>query len=137
MKLTLIWALLASFLCGIGVNAQTTPIDPIPSLSVQPIPIPGGDVAPGYGLINQFFPGPAGVVGYDPPNAEPGGITNFHGVAAMGYTSGTATDNHGNVYTVGTDIRVYQGEYVGGHSTDPNSAGYTTSARARGTFVEI
>jgi hypothetical protein len=67
------------------LNAQPTPIEPIPSLSVQPIPIRGGDVAPGYGLINQFLPGPAGT-GFDPPNAEPGGITNFHGVAAMGYT---------------------------------------------------
>jgi hypothetical protein len=74
-------------------------------------------------------------------NADPHGITNFRGVTAMGYTSGPATDGHGNQYVVITDIRVYQGEYIGGE-TDPNipsnnSAGATRSARARGTFVEI
>jgi len=38
-------------------------IDPIPNLSVQPIPLPGGDIFPPYGLYNQFFPGH--------PNATP------------------------------------------------------------------
>ena len=71
-------------------------------------------------------------------NADPHGITNFRGVTAMGYTSGPATDNQGNQYIVITDIRVYQGEYIGGEIADPvNSAGATKSARARGTFVEI
>jgi hypothetical protein len=56
----------------------------------------------------------------------------------MGYTLGTATDNNGKTYAVITDIRVYQGEYVGGESPNPTqSAGYTKSARARGIFVEI
>jgi hypothetical protein len=55
----------------------------------------------------------------------------------MGYTLGTATDNHGNAYGVITDIRVYQGEYEGGEIANANSAGYTKSAHAHGTFVEI
>jgi hypothetical protein len=55
----------------------------------------------------------------------------------MGYTSGPAMDTEGNKYIVITDIRVYQGEYIGGGIANPNSGGATKSARARGTFVEI
>ena len=114
-------------------------IEPIPNLKVQPIPLPGGDILPPYGLFNQFLPGPPNQnPPFDPINADPHGITNFRGVTAMGYTSGPATDNQGNQYIVITDIRVYQGEYIGGEIADPvNSAGATKSARARGTFVEI
>jgi hypothetical protein len=114
-------------------------IEPIPNLKVQPIPLPGGDITSPYGLYNQFFPGPPNQTPpFDPINAEPHGITNFTGITAMGYTSGTATDNHGKTWTVITDIRVYQGEYIGGEAADPiNTAGATKSARARGTFVEI
>jgi hypothetical protein len=107
-------------------------------VSVQPIPVPGGDVVPPYGLFNQFLPGPPNQTPpFDPMNADPHGITNFRGVTAMGYTSGLATDNQGKMYTVITDIRVYQGEYVGGEIADANSAGATRSAHAHGTFVEI
>ena len=67
-------------------------------------------------------------------NADPQGITNFHGVTAMGYTSGFTTDQK---FAVLTDIRVYQGDYIGGEIADPNTAGATQSARAHGTFVEI
>jgi hypothetical protein len=124
-------------------------IEPISTLRVQPIPLPGGDVfpptvlpdgrlVPSYGLFNQFFPGPPNQnPPFDPVNADPHGITNFRGVSAMGYTSGPATDNSGAKYAVVTDIRVYQGEYIGGETADVNSAGATRSARARGTFVEI
>ena len=114
-------------------------IEPIPNLKVQPIPLPGGDILPPYGLFNQFLPGPPNQTPpFDPMNADPHGITNFRGVTAMGYTSGPATDNQGNQYIVITDIRVYQGEYIGGEIADSiNSAGATKSARARGTFVEI
>jgi len=114
-------------------------IEPIPNLTVQPIPLPGGDIVPPYGLYNQFFPGPPNQIPpFDPMNADPHGITNFRGVTAMGYTSGPAKDNSGNQYTVITDIRVYQGEYIGGETADVvNSAGATRSGRARGTFVEI
>src|SRR5215471_20008554 len=114
-------------------------IEPIPNLKVQPIPLPGGDILPPYGLYNQFLPGPPNQTPpFDPMNADPHGITNFRGVAAMGYTSGMATDNQGKKYAVITDIRVYQGEYIGGQTADPaNSAGATKSAFARCTFVEI
>jgi len=114
-------------------------IEPISTVKVQPIPLPGGDVFPPYGLYNQFFPGPPNQnPPFDPMNADPHGITNFHGVTAMGYTSGPATDNSGAKYAVVTDIRVYQGDYIGGEAADPvNTAGATRSARAHGTFVEI
>ena len=119
----------------IPLHAQ---IEPIPNLTIQPIPISGGDILPPYGLFNQFLPGPPNQTPpFDPMNADPQGITNFRGVTAMGYTVGAATDNHGNAYGVLTDIRVYQGEYVGGEVANVNSAGATTSAPSRGTFVEI
>jgi hypothetical protein len=120
---------------SVSLRAQ---IDPIPNLPVLPIPLPGGDILPPYGLYNQFFPGPPG---QNPPfdlmNADPHGITNFRGVTAMGYTSGMTDDKQ---FVVITDIRVYQGEYIGGQIANPDptkSAGATKSARARGTFVEI
>jgi len=123
------------FVYGVPLSAQ---IDPIPNLTVQPIPIPGGDIISSYGLFNQFLPGPPNQTPpFDPINADPHGITNFRGVTAMGYTFGAATDNHGTAYGVITDIRVYQGEYVGGEVADANSAGATKSAPSRGTFVEI
>ena len=123
------------FVFSVPLSAQ---IDPIPNLTVQPIPIPGGDIISSYGLFNQFLPGPPNQnPPFDPMNADPQCITNFRGVTAMGYTFGAATDNHGTAYGVITDIRVYQGEYVGGEIADANSAGATKSAASRGTFVEI
>jgi len=110
-------------------------IEPIANLKVVPIPLPGGDIFPPYGLYNQFFPGPPNQnPPYDPMNADPHGITNFRGVTAMGYTSGFTADQK---FAVATDIRVFQGDYIGGEVADPNSAGATKSARAHGTFVEI
>ena len=139
MKSRLGYLLFLLLAFSVPLKAQ---IEPIPILKVQPIPIQGGDIfttpTPPYGLFNQFFPGPPNQTPpFDPMNADPQGITNFHGVTAMGYTSGPATDNSGAKYAVITDIRVYQGEYVGGEIADANSAGATRSARARGTFVEI
>jgi hypothetical protein len=131
-------SLLLLFLLFALVIPLEAQIDPIPNLTVQPIPIPGGDIIPPYGLFNQFFPGPPNQVPpFDPMNADPHGITNFRGVSAMGYTFGAATDNHGNAYGVIRDIRVYQGEYVGGETASANSGGATKSAPSRGTFVEI
>src|SRR5712692_445546 len=100
---------------------------------VQPVPLPGGDLISPFGLFNQFLPGFGNI--FDGLNADPHGITNFRGTAAMGYTNGTATDNAGKAYTVITDIRVYQGEFVGAEAN--GGAGRTKSARAHGTFVEI
>lgn len=114
-------------------------IQPIPNLPVQPIPIRGGDLIPGYGIANSFIPGPPGQSPpFDPMGAEPHVITNFKGLTAMGYTSGLATDNKNNQYVVITDIRVYKGKYIGGTAADPvNTAGATVSAEASGIFVEI
>ena len=115
-----------------------------PPLQVLPIAIPGGDVVlpaqpiPAGGvlpsaLFNVFSPGVGTLL--DGEDAEPQVITNFKGHVAMGYTLGTAKDNKGNQYGVITDIRVYQGDYVGGVST--YIGGGTTSAKAHGTFVLI
>jgi hypothetical protein len=98
---------------------------------VQPIPIPGGDVIQPFGLFNQYLPG----TGLDGLNADPHGITNSQTLVAMGYTAGTATDNLGNTYNIGTDIRVYQGDYMGAEAN--GGAGRSKSAKAHGTFVEI
>ena len=98
---------------------------------VYPVPIRGGDIIPPF--ITQFFPGPG--VGFDGLNAEPHGITNFSGLVAMGYTSGTAIDKAGHTYNIGTDIRVYQGDYVGAKAN--GGGGGSVSAPAHGTFVLI
>jgi hypothetical protein len=121
-------------------------IEPISTLKVLPTPLPGGDifpptvlsdgtVVPSYGLFNQFVPGPPNQnPPFDPMNADPQGITNFRGITAMGYTSGFTKDQK---FAIVTDIRVYQGDYIGGEIADPNTAGASKSARAHGTFVEI
>ena len=98
-----------------------------------PVPIPGGDIIQPFGLFNQFFPGVG--TGFDGLNADPHGINNSRTFVAMGYTAGTATDSNGKMYNVITDIRVYQGDYIGAVPT--YGGGGTTSAKAHGTFVEI
>jgi hypothetical protein len=113
-----------SVLGSVAVWAQAPPPQ------VFPVPIRGGDVLPP--LINVFAPGdPA--LGFDGLNAEPYAITNIKGVTAMGYTMGQATDSAGNAFQVVTDLRVFQGDYVGAVST----SGVSASARAHGTFVLI
>jgi hypothetical protein len=107
-------------------------IQPIPNLNIQPVPIPGGDLVPGYGIVNSFVPGPIGQTPpYDPIGAEPNVITNFKGLVVMGYTSGltTMTSDH-KQYAVITDIRVYKGAYTGGKAGDFDqpTAGATMSA---------
>jgi len=136
------YLLLFLLVFSVPLKAQ---IEPISTLKVQPIPLSGGDIipptvlpdgrlAPSYGLFNQFFPGFPNQSSFDPMNADPHGITNFRGVTAMGYTGGYT---HDRKFAVVTDIRVYQGDYIGGEIADPNSAGATRSARGHGTFVEI
>jgi hypothetical protein len=104
---------------------------------VLPVPIPGGFIGQSGGgstiFFNLFFPGVG--VNFNGLNAEPHAIINSNGVVAMGYTAGKATDSNGHTYIIGTDIRVYQGKYVGAMAHD--SAGGTVSARAHGTFVFI
>ena len=120
------YVLCTLLVCALPVWGQVLPLP-----TVEPVPLPGGDILPP--LFNQFFPGVGPL--FDGLNADPHGITNFRGVAAMGYTNGFATDNANNAYQVITDIRVYQGDYIGAQSTF--GAGGTTSAKAHGTFVEI
>jgi len=134
------WRLGYSIFAVLAFSATlTAQIQPIPNLPVQPIPIRGGDLVPGYGIANAFVPGPPGQTPpFDPIGADPQVITNFKGLTAMGYTSGLATDNKNNQYAVITDIRVYQGKFVGGTAADPvNTAGATVSEEADGIFVEI
>ncbi len=121
--LSVLWILA---LCTLPLWAQV-------QAPVQPVPLPGGDLLTPFGLFNQFFPGVGPI--YDGLNADPQGITNFRGLVAMGYTTGTATDNAGRIYNVITDVRVYQGDYIGAVASEP--AGGTKSARGHGTFVEI
>ena len=121
------------FVLGAFVLCGSLPIQS----QVFPVPIPGGDIFPSTGgpvtFVNQFFPGPESL--FDGLNAEPHGIINSDGVVAMGYTSGVAKDQHGNTFNIGTDIRVYQGKYVG--AVPHEGAGGSVSAPAFGTFVEI
>ena len=130
------YLIVAVLALGTTLTAQ---IQPIPNLTVQPIPIRGGDLVPGFGIANSFVPGPPGQSPpFDPISADPQVITNFKGLTAMGYTSGLATDNKNNQYAVITDIRVYKGKYIGGAAEDPvNTAGATVSEEADGIFVEI
>jgi hypothetical protein len=134
------WRLGCLFFAVLAFGAtMTAQIQPIPNLRVQPIPIRGGDLVPGYGIANAFVPGPPGQSPpFDPIGADPQVITNFKGLTAMGYTSGLATDNKSNQYVVITDVRVYQGKFVGGTAADPvTTAGATVSEEADGIFVEI
>ena len=128
MRRILFVTLALLFLTTVAVWGQVqTPL-------IQPIPVPGGDVVlPSPGLINSFFPGIG--AGFDGQDADPHGMTNFNGHVAMGYTLGPATDNSGKPYAVITDIRVYQGDYVGAQPTFPG--GGSTSKKSHGTFVEI
>src|SRR5690349_13585154 len=103
--------------------------------TVLPVPIPGGDIfevgsPPQQVFINSFLPGIG--AGFDDLNADPHGITNFNGVVAIAYSSGSATDSAGHTYNIGADIRVYQGMYVGAKAHQ--GAGGTIAAKAYGTF---
>ena len=104
---------------------------------IYPVPVPGGDIFKTNGgpvvFGTGFFPGVG--AGFDGLNAEPHGIINSKGVVALGYTAGTATDSAGKTYNIGTDIRVYQGTYVGAKAS--LGGGGTISARAHGAFVLI
>ena len=94
--------------------------------SIAPVPIPGGDVVPPLGgMIHFFFPGPTSI-GNDGIDIEPSSLTNFKGFTGVAMLAGTATDANGKSFTLMSDIRVFQGEYV---SAD--------GKHHHGTFVEI
>ena len=109
-----------SILGSVAAWAQAPP-------EVFPVPISGGDVIPPP--INVFAPGPP-AIGFDGLNVEPFLIENIKGEVAMGYTTGHATDGAGAGYQVVTDLRVFQGDYVGATSS-------FVPTRAHGTFVLI
>ena len=97
-----------------------------PPASIAPVPLPGGDIVPPLGgLVHLSFPGPT-TIGDDGIDIEPITITNFRGFSAVAMLGGTATDAMGNTFTVATDFRVMQGEYL---SAD--------GKHHRGTFVMI
>lgn len=127
----MLWVTVTTLVLGGVAGLAQAPPPPLP------VPVAGGDVIPNpngsSSLWNVFSPGVGAFL--DGQDAEPNIITNFKGHVAMGYTLGTASDNKGNQYAVITDIRVYQGEYVGGVPT--YIGGGTTSSRGRGTFVLI
>ena len=105
-----------------GATFNTTSrVATVSTRDTDPVPIPGG-LGPG---IHIFAPGPVSL-GFQGFDVELNGITNFRGFSAMGYLAGTASDSNGNSYNVGTDMRVFQGEYV---SAD--------GSHHRGTFVFI
>src|ERR1700736_515785 len=108
-----------------GDMGESQSPDVVP-MTPRPIRIAGGDVlgSPGF-QIYQFAPGDTSL-GLDGIDAELNGITNFRGVAMMGYTTGTALGSDGKTYTAITDNRVYQGEYI-----------VVDGRHAHGTFVEI
>ncbi len=98
-----------------------------------PRPIPGGIQIPKGPLIHILVPGPKSVVlpfsklqlmGQD---VEPSTITNFNGFSAVAILVGKAGDrSRPDRYNLEVDIRVFQGEYVGGDG-----------ARHRGTFALV
>ena len=81
-----------------------------------PRPIPGGDVVPPQ--IHVFEPGtPNKVLPYtgapmEGLDVEPSTIADFKGFIAQAYHVGTATGSDGKRYSLETDIRAYQGDYV-------------------------
>jgi hypothetical protein len=87
----------------------------------SPEPIPGGlpvGLPPPYDLVHIFLPGPPSVTlpfsglqlqGLD---VEPTSITDFKGMTAMGFLTGTAMGSDGHEYGLEVDLRVSEGKYV-------------------------
>jgi hypothetical protein len=94
---------------------------PLPAHSPVPLPapqpIPGGfDIPP---LIHEFIPGPETItlpftrITLQGLHVEPSTITDFTGVTALAYHVGTVTGSDGRTYDLETDVRVFQGQYIG------------------------
>ena len=87
-----------------------------PRSNADPLPIPGGSPALGGGF-HVYGPTPDG--SFDPIDAEPATITNFNGVVALAYISGTVsrTQIGSNVQVelpfIASDMRFMQGVYRG------------------------
>lgn len=98
-----------------------------------PRPIPGGTQIPKGPLIHVFLPGPKSItlpfskLQLTGEDVEPNTITNSNGFVAFAVLVGKAGDAiRPDRYNLETDIRVFQGEYVGGDGV-----------RRRGTFAFI
>jgi hypothetical protein len=97
----------------------------------SPGAIPGGlpvGLPPPYDLIHLFLPGPPSVTlpfsgsqlqGLD---VEPTTITDFDGMTAMAYLTGTAKGSDGHEYGLEVDLRVSEGEYVTADGSHERSA---------------
>lgn len=102
-----------------------------PAPLAAPKPIPGGEAIPEL-VIHELLAGPPTItlpftglqlIGL---NVEPSTITDFKGVTALAYHTGTATGSDGLTYNLETDIRVMEGEYIG-----------EDGKRHQGTFAEM
>jgi hypothetical protein len=104
-----------------GISQDDLGTLPLPEHVLAPLPapkpIPGGfDIPP---LIHEFIPGPETItlpftlITLQGLNVEPSTITDFTGVTALAYHVGTATGSDGLTYDLETDVRVFQGQYVG------------------------
>jgi hypothetical protein len=101
----------------------------------SPEPIPGGlpiGLAPPYDLIHIFLPGPPTVTlpfsgsqlqGLD---VEPTTITDFDGMTAMAFLTGSARGSDGEERGLEVDLRVSEGTYV-----------TADGSRERGAFAMI
>ncbi|TMA44298.1 MAG: hypothetical protein E6J81_14610 [Deltaproteobacteria bacterium] len=71
--------------------------------NAEPVPIPGG--------AHLFSPGPRslGLMGL---HVEPSSISDFQGVVALAYLSGSATDGESHRYDLAVDLRIMNGDYV-------------------------
>ncbi len=100
-----------------------------------PEPIAGGlplGLPPPYDLIHLFLPGPTTTtlpfsgLQLQGLEVEPTTITDFDGMTAMAYLTGTVEDSDGRKRGLEADLRVSEGEYI---SAD--------GSRERGAFAMI
>ena len=70
--------------------------------NAEPVPIPGG--------AHLFSPGPRSRgMGL---HVEPSSISDFQGVVALAYLTGSATDGDSHRYDLAVDLRIMSGDYV-------------------------
>jgi hypothetical protein len=119
-----------------GISAAhlgTQPLwQPGPAPLPAPKPILGGTEFPPFPLIHELFPGPETItlpftlLTLQGLNVEPSTITDFRGVTALAYHVGTVTGSDGLTYNLETDVRVFEGAYIG-----------EDGSRHEGTFGEM
>jgi hypothetical protein len=116
---------LTAYLGRPGSSAADSGTRPLPDHLPVPLPAPkpiagGFDIPP---LIHEFIPGPEEItlpftlIPLQGLNVEPSTLTDFTGVTALAYHVGTVTGSDGLTYNLETDVRVFQGQYVGEDGT--------------------